>query len=186
MKKVSGKLYPRVHCKPCHNKRQNRDTPARRATQQRIAVKQTLRRDKLASEFDVKTIARRILADSRKSDRKNSREFNLTLDFIMAEITKGCSYCGAAHDEARMTLDRQNNDLGHIVPNVVPACQRCNFVRGNMPIEAWEHLKDGMRAARLAGAFADWNGPKVGAKKMVGMTGLEPMAFGPPDRRSTT
>jgi len=92
-----------------------------------------------------------IHTDSRRSDRKNGRDNDLTKEFIAAEITKGCSYCGET--EIRMTLDRIDNDKGHLQDNVVPACIRCNYTRKNMPYEAWLIVAKGMRKARKAGLF---------------------------------
>jgi hypothetical protein len=57
-----------------------------------------------------------------------------------------------------MTVDRVDNDLGHLQSNVVPACVRCNHVRGQMPYEAWLMVAPGMRAAREAGLFGGWDG----------------------------
>lgn len=57
-----------------------------------------------------------------------------------------------------MTLDRIDNDKGHTQDNVVPACIRCNYVRKNMPYEAWIVVAEGMRKAREAGLFEGWSG----------------------------
>jgi len=97
-----------------------------------------------------------IYVDSRQADRKASRENDLTKEFILAEIIKGCAYCGEM--TIRMTLDRKDNDKGHTQDNVVPACIRCNFTRKNMPYEAWLVIAKGMRQAREAGLFQGWTG----------------------------
>jgi len=97
-----------------------------------------------------------IKTDSRASDRKAGRDNDLTREFIAAEISKGCTYCGET--EIRMTLDRINNDRGHTQDNVVPACIRCNYTRKNMPYEAWLVVAKGMREAREAGLFNGWTG----------------------------
>jgi hypothetical protein len=57
-----------------------------------------------------------------------------------------------------MTLDRIDNQLGHIKSNVVAACIRCNYTRGAMPYEAWLFLAPGMQAAQQAKAFGNWDG----------------------------
>jgi hypothetical protein len=97
-----------------------------------------------------------IWEDSRRSDKKKGLENDLTKEFIAEQIDKGCSYCGET--ELRMTLDRVDNGLGHTMDNVVPACIRCNYVRGNMPHEAWLCLRSGLRHARREGLFGDWTG----------------------------
>jgi len=66
-----------------------------------------------------------------------------------------------------MTLDRINNSKGHLMNNVVPACRRCNTTRGDMPYKAWLFLVDGMRKARLANAFGNWNGINNKLRKKV-------------------
>ncbi len=55
-----------------------------------------------------------------------------------------------------MTLDRLDNSKGHTKENVVPACYRCNMIKGNMPYEAWKFMVDGVKQARLANAFGEW------------------------------
>jgi hypothetical protein len=57
-----------------------------------------------------------------------------------------------------MTLDRIDNFIGHVKTNVQPACIRCNYLRRDMPYEAWLIVAEGVRQARKAGAFADWVG----------------------------
>jgi len=97
-----------------------------------------------------------IWVDSRKEDRKKGRDNDLTKDFIAAEIAKGCSYCGES--EIRMTLDRIDNNKGHTMDNVVPACIRCNYTRKDMPYEAWLLVSKGMREAQEEGLFNEWTG----------------------------
>ncbi len=95
-----------------------------------------------------------IYQDSRRTDRKAGRSNDLTKDFIAEQIAKGCAYCGET--EIRMTLDRIDNDIGHTTGNVIPACIRCNYVRGNMPHTAWIVVARAMKRARGQGLFGDW------------------------------
>lgn len=97
-----------------------------------------------------------ILQDSKESDRRKDRANDLTIEFIRALIEPGCSYCGET--SLRMTLDRIDNELGHVQANVVAACIRCNYARGNMPYEAWLCLVPGLREARSKGLFGAWEG----------------------------
>jgi len=64
-----------------------------------------------------------------------------------------------------MTLDRKDNDVGHVKDNVVPACVRCNYTRGDMPFDAWLVVAAGMRQAREKGLFGDW---RPGRKQLSG------------------
>lgn len=101
-------------------------------------------------------VHRWIWSDSRRSDRKRGLENDLTKEFIEKQIEKGCSYCGET--EIRITLDRIDNRVGHIISNVVSACIRCNYVRGNMPHSAWILVAQGMKVAREQNAFDGWTG----------------------------
>jgi len=104
----------------------------------------------------VSNLAGAIAHDSRRSDKKSGRKNDLTLTFIRSMVSQACSYCGET--EIRMTLDRVDNSIGHLMSNVVPACIRCNYARGNMPHIAWLFLIEGMKKAREAGAFGEWIG----------------------------
>jgi hypothetical protein len=89
-------------------------------------------RDKHRRRSDV---ARTIFDDTRKADRKAARANDLDLEFVRALVAEPCRYCG--DESLRKTIDRVDNDLGHVRDNVVPACERCNYVRRNMPHAAW-------------------------------------------------
>lgn len=55
-----------------------------------------------------------------------------------------------------MTLDRIDNERGHVRDNVHPACYRCNVLRGNMPYHAWTIIAPAVRKAQEAGLFRNW------------------------------
>lgn len=105
---------------------------------------------------NIDLIGRIILYDSRNSDKKKGLENDLTIDFIQLLIDKGCSYCDEKN--LRMTLDRINNDLGHLQNNVIPACIRCNYIRKNMPYEAWLVVSKGVKKANAKKLFKNWIG----------------------------
>jgi hypothetical protein len=101
-----------------------------------------------------------ILYDTRRNDFYKGRDNDLTLEFI-DELLESCDYmcfyCGET--EIKMTLDRIDNALGHLQSNVIPACLRCNVVRGDMPYRAWlEEIAPAMRKARRRGLFKYWTG----------------------------
>ena len=104
--------------------------------------------------------AKWIRVDSRGSDRKKGLDNDLTYEFVREMILRPCSYCGDT--ESRMTLDRIDNDLGHLQSNVVPSCYRCNFIRRDIPYEAWIVIAPGVKAAREGALFGAWVG---GTKK---------------------
>lgn len=101
-------------------------------------------------------VAKTVLMDSRKADRKNGRENDLDLGFVRGFVEGACTYCGET--ELRMTLDRIDNTLGHLKSNVVGACERCNYARRDMPYAAWLVVAKAMREARDAGLFGVWSG----------------------------
>jgi hypothetical protein len=92
--------------------------------------------------------------DSRKNDKKHGRDNNLTREYIRDLIKKGCLYCGDVN--SRMTLDRIDNDIGHIIGNVVPACLRCNYLRRDMPYDAWMNMVPAIRDTFEKGLFGTW------------------------------
>ena len=68
-----------------------------------------------------------------------------------------CHWCG--EDKQQIGLDRIRNDAGHTEDNVVPCCEKCNQIRGDIPFAAMELLKDGLVAIREAGLLDDWEPP---------------------------
>jgi len=97
-----------------------------------------------------------LLLDSRKSDRKSGRSNDLTLEVVQALIVEPCRYCGDTL--LKRTLDRIDNTLGHLLTNVLPCCFRCNYLRRDMPFEAWIRLTKEIRALQEEGLFGDWIG----------------------------
>ena len=95
-----------------------------------------------------------ILYDSRESDRRAGRANNLTVEVIDSFISQGCSYCGDS--TLKMTLDRKDNSVGHTRENVIPCCIRCNYIRRDMPYEAWLVVAQAIREARELGLFGTW------------------------------
>jgi hypothetical protein len=151
---VQGKRYLRHLCKPCHNAdRHYREGPeAGKIRQVAYAKRCSLQRRALVN------VEKWIYRDARATDRKRGllAKFDLTIEFIRALIAGGCEYCGEI--ALRMTLDRIENDLGHTKDNVKPACIRCNYIRRNIPYEAWLLLVPGVRNAVEQKKFGDWTG----------------------------
>jgi hypothetical protein len=137
-----GVRYRRSDCKTCHNLQRAAGGYAKRSAKLKEERASGARREYF------------IHIDSKGSDKKNGREYGLSEDMIRGLLSKECSHCG--EEEGQMTLDRIDNDIGHVPENVVTSCYRCNMVRGSMPIEAWELFKPVMRAAREKGLFGSW------------------------------
>lgn len=159
----NGNITHGSYCKSCKNKKRN---------EHRYSVEYACRRKQLTQEAIAKNKHNRLhglntvvylYQDSRKSDKKRGLENDLDHSFINESLAKPCSYCEATDE--RMTLDRVDNDLGHIKANVVPACYRCNLVRGSMPIEAWRVIAPAMKQAYEQGLFGDWRKEPISRKK---------------------
>lgn len=124
-----GGKYGRNVCHRCMASQRSEPYKQRKAARQ-VRYKRLLRESRPASC---------ICTDSRHSDQKHGRVgHDLGVEFIEQLISSGCIYCGET--TLRMTLDRKDNDRAHTKDNVVPACIRCNYARGNMPYEAWLFL----------------------------------------------
>lgn len=95
-----------------------------------------------------------IVKDSRKSDKQSGRQNDLTIEFVDMMIENGCAYCG--DDSIKMTLDRIDNSIGHIMMNVNPCCARCNYFRRDMPYTAWLELAPIIKGIRERGMLGDW------------------------------
>ncbi len=67
----------------------------------------------------------------RRYDDMFGREFNLTEEWVREHIaSKPCTYCGGT--DTQSGTDRIDNDRGHTMDNVIPACRMCNVVRNNL------------------------------------------------------
>ncbi len=105
---------------------------------------------------DLRHRAKYILKDARLWDRKHGFLCDLTRDQIDSLIKKPCHWCGET--KLMMTLDRLDNHRGHTESNVVPACIRCNYIRRDVPLKAWEQIATVLPLVRESGAFGDWTG----------------------------
>ena len=109
--------------------------------------------------------ARHIVADSRRNDYGHGRDNDLDVEFVETLISEGCHYCGISRGNCKITLDRKNNNLGHLKTNVVPACLECNLTRGTMPYEAWVIVAKALREARRLGFLDGWVAPHSSRKE---------------------
>lgn len=166
---LSGRGYRKSYCKECDNEARRRyhkeqmkisGPEMRAAGRTRYAARKDFLNDYYRRRRkDPKHRARFIVTDSRRTDKRLDRKNELTIPIVEALIVGGCHYCGDT--AAVMTLDRIDNTIGHVVQNVIPACLRCNYIRRDMPHEAWMALVAAIRKAREAGLFGTWaSGPR--------------------------
>lgn len=92
----------------------------------------------------------------RRNASMKGLEFALSLGDVRGVLSRPCDYCGET--ELLMTIDRANNDLGYVQSNVVPACIRCNVLKGDMPLRAWLEIAPSIRSARNKDLFGKWIG----------------------------
>ena len=149
---MQGQTYYTNHCKKC-------DSLRARAWQKSNPEKYEQLQEVLKAQrkHDRKTNhALTIFRDCRHSDKRSGRTNDLTKDFVALTINRDCFYCGETL--LRMSLDRVDNSKGHTMDNVIPACVRCNYIRKDMPYDAWIVVAVGMRQAREQGLFGGWGG----------------------------
>lgn len=108
---------------------------------------------------DFANAAKFIVKDSRMADKRSGMVCDLTVEFVSKAISQPCSYCGTT--KVRMSLDRIDNKLGHSMANVKPCCRRCNWLRRDMPYQAWLLLVPALMEVERNNLWADWHaGPK--------------------------
>lgn len=148
---TTHKGYQYSYCKEC---RRNQVNSARRIRYRKPENKLKKKLKTQSFRQNPEKRANVIAKDSKSSDKKHGREFNLTIERIRELIENTCQYCG--ENKLQMTLDRIDNSIGHIESNVVPACIRCNLIRRHIPYEAWLCMLPGIREAREKGLFEGW------------------------------
>ena len=73
-----------------------------------------------------------------------------------------------------MTLDRNDNALGHLQSNVNPCCVKCNYIRRDLPYEVWELIVPALRIASERGMLDSWILIQAIDEKLEFRAGLEP------------
>jgi hypothetical protein len=98
-----------------------------------------------------------------KSNLKRGESMELTKDDVKLMITRPCEYCGTNNE--RNGIDRKNNEIGYTLDNSVPCCIRCNALKRDMPLIAWNELVPIIKSITQRGLFGDWVGhPSYRAK----------------------
>jgi hypothetical protein len=155
LRQVGKNIYPRTRCKKCSNKVRYMHIKSSSKAYRRERYKKNKERLRYRRRHEI-GVGNFILQDSRGFDKKRGLKNNLTREFVDALIPKPCTYCECK--DIRMTLDRINNKKGHMRKNVVPACIRCNYLRRDVPFEAWKKIVPGVKRAYQLGLFGKWTG----------------------------
>lgn len=144
-KKESKKGTPRFICRNCdiiYRQKYPTSLDSKKRARQNTKKKESLHRQ--IPEFFPKFV----LKDSKTSDSKKNLENDLDLEFVTIKLMECCSYCG--NNDARKTLDRIDNSLGHLKSNVNTSCRRCNWFRRDMPFNAWIRIAPVMKEIQKA------------------------------------
>jgi hypothetical protein len=144
------KTYWRSQCKECKNKYDYQQIRAHPEKYLRKRIKNAEQR------WDPRKRAQFILSDSKLYDQQHGLENDLNKPFIEQIISSGCTYCDTK--DYKIGLDRIDNKLGHLCSNVVSSCTRCNFIRRDMPYEAWLIIVPSIKEAVQKNLFGDWTG----------------------------
>jgi hypothetical protein len=75
-----------------------------------------------------KNIARALREYTKRATKKNL-EFTLTQEEFTQLVSSHCYYCSAFNEEEVIGIDRVDNIVGYIYPNVAPACWNCNRIK---------------------------------------------------------
>lgn len=85
----------------------------------------------------------------RVHDRKHNRENDLTAAYVEDCLRDAsCSYCGTKEN---LGFDRIDNEIGHLMTNVIPACGKCNRFRGN-----YLTVEETKKVIQLIKTMRDW------------------------------
>ena len=141
----SGLAY---ECRPCHRERKRgrdfrSDRWANHTPDQRAKVKARQHRYNRSEKGRAVFLANAY----HRIDAEKGRGCDIDRTFLLEEIfSKPCIYCGSTHEPRG--CDRLDNSLGHLKANVVPACQTCNFARGDR-LSHGEMLQVGQLIAQI-------------------------------------
>lgn len=73
---------------------------------------------------------------------RKGRVVELTDEELTILITSSCEYCGHEPRDGCNGIDRVDNDRDYVYGNCVPACWRCNDMKGTMSKTEWcAHMK---------------------------------------------
>ena len=108
-----------------------------------------------SAEYHRSNLDVRVLTYCRQIDKRRGMVSDLDRKFVCDKLSEPCTHCGGPAS----TLDRMNNDLGHTHDNVVACCRMCNYIRMDMPYDAWQLVAKYIRLAYESGQFGTWVPP---------------------------
>lgn len=93
------------------------------------------------------------LTAAARRDRKRGLKCTLKIAEVRALMAAPCEYCGLSVSNG---IDRMDPLKEYSLENCAPCCAHCNLIKNGMPLQAWNMIKESVRAARAAGAFDAW------------------------------
>jgi len=148
----TGEYILRAECRRCSRAFEKKYSDLSDEQKDGIRVAARLRR------ANTKYRASHVLSHMRTRDANHGQICDLDLATVKVLLSQPCSYCHRTLE--KMTLDRKDNSLGHTRDNVVPACGLCNYVRMDMPYDAWLTLVPHVRELIIAGRLDSMCGSK--------------------------
>lgn len=79
------------------------------------------------SKFTLNQKVRHKMLGYLRTDMKRDMKNDLSEEFVIEQLSMPCTYCGFQST----SLDRIDNNIGHIKANCVPCCTECNLARNN-------------------------------------------------------
>lgn len=72
---------------------------------------------------------------------KRNIQFELNLEEFIAIVSNPCNYCEYYSKVEVIGIDRVDSSLGYIKSNIVPCCQKCNMMKGELTLNEFkEHV----------------------------------------------
>jgi hypothetical protein len=139
----SGTLYYRPHCYSC---KYDKEVLAGRVTD-----KEYLKSYYFKNKLDYKYKAYRHGDIVKFSGSETIEKYE-----AIRMMQEPCYYCGIPDS---CGLDRRDNTRGHSKDNVVPCCEKCNNILGDLPSAAKDLLKEGLTQITKQGLLEKWTIP---------------------------
>ena len=140
-----GTFFPRCLKNKAHAKyrdRRNSDPEKRKAYLQ--DMKERYEYDRLRYKlYSYKSFDRRYHPQSKTVNRKELEQISLS----------PCYYCKS---EPSNGIDRKDSSEGHHLLNIVPCCEKCNMILGDLPFAAKEILGPALEKIAKAGLITTW------------------------------
>jgi len=86
-------------------------------------------------------------------DKRHGWIDSLSTDDALFLMQQPCYYCNTEH---ALGLDRIDNTLGHSLQNVRSCCEKCNNILGDIPDDAKQLLKMGLKEIQQQGLLTKW------------------------------